>query len=97
MGAICNYIRAWLATVLISRGDYQEAKGELEKSGGNMGHKRKRPSIDEILKCKKRKKILFKSKNMEHIKRNIENFNMINNNVQKKWQDKIKSKNRISF
>ena len=53
-----TYIRSWLATVLIARGDYQEAKIELERSRGNMGYKRKRPTGSEIRKCKKRRKCL---------------------------------------
>ena len=55
-----TYIRSWLATVLIARGEYQEAKIELARSRGNMGYKRKRPTGPEIRKCKKRRKDLKK-------------------------------------
>ena len=44
--------------VLIAPGLYQEAKMELGRSRGNMGYKRKRPTIVEIKKCKKRRKCL---------------------------------------
>ena len=55
-----TYIRSWLATVLIARGEYHEAKIELSRSRGNMGYKRKRPTGLEIRKCKKRRKDLKK-------------------------------------
>ena len=58
-----TYIRSWLATVLIARGEYQEAKIELARSRGNMGYKRKRPTGLEIRKCKKRTKDLKKEQN----------------------------------
>ena len=50
-----TYIRSWLATVLIARGEYQDAKLELTRSRGNMGYKRIRPTGLEIRKCKKRR------------------------------------------
>ena len=53
-----TYIRSWLATVLIARGLYQEAKMELRRSRENMGYERKRPTGVEIKKCKKRRKDL---------------------------------------
>ena len=35
---------------------YQKAKEELKKSRGNMGYRRKRPSTEEIWKCKKKER-----------------------------------------
>ncbi len=62
-----TYIRLWLATVLIARGEYQEAKMELTRSRGNMGYKRIRPTGSEIRKCKKRRKNLKKNNFKKYI------------------------------
>ena len=47
---------SWLLTFLIARGNHQEAKIELGRSRGNMGYTRKRSTVIEIRKCKKKKK-----------------------------------------
>ena len=59
-------IRSWLATVLIARDHYQEAKMKLKRSRGNMGYKRKRPSFVKIHKMQKKKKKLRAKKNRRH-------------------------------
>ena len=38
-----NCTQAWLDTVLLARGHYQEANKELKKSRGNMGYKKGLP------------------------------------------------------
>ena len=50
-----EYIRAWLSTVLIARGDFEEAKKEMQNERGNCKHFRKRATGREIaLQIKKR-------------------------------------------
>ncbi len=49
-----TYIRSWLAIVLISRGNYQEAKIELGRARGNMGAKEKNTQVQKSENAKKK-------------------------------------------
>ena len=53
-----EYIRAWLSTVLIARGEFDEAKKEMQNERGNRKYLRKRATGREIaLQIKKREEV----------------------------------------
>ena len=53
-----EYIQAWLSTVLIARGEFDEAKKEMLNDRGNRKHQRKRATGREInLQIKRRRDI----------------------------------------
>ena len=43
-----EYMRAWLTTVLIARGEYEEARKEMKNYRGDYNHYRKRATEREI-------------------------------------------------
>ena len=49
------YIRSWLATVLLTRGEYNRAKEELIASRGKVGYIRARPNMGEVLDINRKK------------------------------------------
>ena len=58
MGKKGEYIRAWLSTVLIARGEYEEAKNEMQNDRGNFNFYRRRAKGKEIrIQIKKRDEI----------------------------------------
>ena len=58
MGPEGEYIRAWLSTVLIARGEFDEAKKEMLNDRGNRKQRRKRATGREInLQMKRRRDI----------------------------------------
>ena len=58
MGPKRKYIRAWLSTVLIARGEFDEAKKEMLNDRGSRKYRRKRATGREInLQIKRRRDI----------------------------------------
>ena len=49
------YIRSWLATVLIARGEYDRVKEELISSRGKVGYIRARPNMMEVSDIKRKR------------------------------------------
>ena len=57
-----EFIRSWLAAVLIARGEYDQARRELTASRGKVGYVRSRSSSREQLECLERRQRKFSKK-----------------------------------